>query len=213
MSKVIAINGSPKSDGNTALALEAVLAELKNEGIETEIVTVGDKLIHGCIGCCKCMEAKTGRCIAFPNDTVNELMPKLIEADAIILGSPTYFSGINGTLKSFLDRVFFVTWVNGGLFRLKVGGGIVALRRGGGTCAFDELNKYFQISEMTVASSCYWNAVHGFGPGELKQDAEGMQIARILGRNIAYLLKLQEYGKNHVAMPEKETPVMTNFIR
>jgi multimeric flavodoxin WrbA len=211
--KVIAINGSPKQDGNTGLALQTVLNEIQTEGIETELITIGGHLIHGCIGCCKCMEVKSGRCITFPNDAVNELLPKLVAADGIVLGSPTYFSGINGTLKSFLDRAFFVSWVNGGLFRLKIAGSIVALRRGGGTCAFDELNKYFQISEMTVASSCYWNAVHGFAPGEMQQDAEGNQIARILGRNIAYLLKLQDYGRKNVPLPKKEDAVATNFIR
>jgi multimeric flavodoxin WrbA len=211
--KVIAINGSSKPEGNTGLALQTVLNEIKSEGIETELVTIGAKQIHGCLGCGKCAEAQSGKCIAFPDDTVNELMPKLIEADGIVLGSPTYFSGISGTLKAFLDRVFFVAWVNGAPFRLKIGAGIVALRRGGGTCAFDELNKYFQISEMTVASSCYWNAVHGMAPGEAQQDLEGIQIAKILGRNVAYLLKLQEYGKNHVSLPVKDEPVMTNFIR
>ncbi|MDR3234581.1 MAG: flavodoxin family protein [Planctomycetaceae bacterium] len=211
--KVIAINGSPKPEGNTGLALQTVLNEIKNEGIDTEIVTIGGNLIHGCTGCCRCLESKNGQCIAFPNDAVNELLPKLIEADGIVLGSPTYFSGINGTLKSFLDRAFFVSWVNGGLLRLKIAGSIVSLRRGGGTCAFDELNKYFQISEMTVASSCYWHAVHGFAPGEMHQDIEGVQIARILGRNLAYLLKLQEYGRKNVPLPEKEDAVMMNFIR
>jgi multimeric flavodoxin WrbA len=211
--KVLAINGSPKADGNTAQALKTLLKEVEDEGIQTELVTIGNLNIHGCIGCCKCMEAKSGRCVMFPNDAVNELMPKLAAADGIALGSPTYFSGINGTLKSFLDRAFFVSWVNGGLLRLKVGASVVAVRRGGGTAAFDELNKYFQISEITVTSSCYWNAIHGFLPGEINQDLEGLQIVRKLGRNMAWLMKLAEYGKGHVPLPKTEEPVITSFIR
>jgi multimeric flavodoxin WrbA len=140
-------------------------------------------------------------------------MPKLSAADAIVLGSPTYFAGINGTMKSFLDRVFYVSLANGGLFRLKYGSAIVVLRRGGGPAAFDELNKYFQISEMTIASGCYWTAVHGRTPGELHQDLEGLRILRVQGRNLAYLLQLAQHGKAHIPLPEKVEPVSTNFIR
>jgi multimeric flavodoxin WrbA len=211
--KVIAINGSPKDNGNTAQALQVLLGEIQKKGIETELITIGNKTIHGCIACGKCREAQNGTCIAFPNDAVNELMPKLVAADAIVLGSPTYFAGINGTMKSFLDRVFFVAIRNGGLFRLKYGAAVVVLRRGGGTAAFDELNKYLQISEMTIASGCYWSAVHGRNPGELLQDFEGLRILRVQGRNLAYLLQLSEHGKGHVPLPEREEPVMTNFVR
>ena len=211
--KVIAVNGSPKADGNTAQALQVLLGEVVKKGIETELVTIGSKTISGCIGCGKCREAKNGGCVAFPNDAVNELMPKLTAADAIVLGSPTYFAGINGTMKSFLDRVFYVSLANDGLFRLKFGAAIVALRRGGGTAAFDELNKYFQISEMTIASGCYWSAVHGRTPGELNQDLEGLRILRVQGRNLAYLLQLTEHGKGHIPLPEREEPVSTNFVR
>jgi len=211
--KVIAINGSPKENGNTAQALKVLLGEVEKQGIETELVTIGNKMIHGCIGCVKCREAQNGTCIAFANDAVNEFMPKLIAADAIVLGSPTYFAGINGTMKSFLDRVFYVSLGNGGLFRLKFGAAVVALRRGGGTAAFDELNKYFQIAEMTIASGCYWSAIHGRTPGELHQDLEGLRILRVQGRNLAYLLQLAEHGKGHVPLPEKEAPVSTNFVR
>ncbi|MDR0521098.1 MAG: flavodoxin family protein [Planctomycetaceae bacterium] len=210
---VFAINGSPKGNGNTAQALHLLLGEVSRAGIETELVTIGGKMIHGCIGCGKCRESQDRRCGAFPNDAVNELLPKMIAADAIVLGSPVYFAGINGTMKSFLDRVFYVAFANGGLFRLKYGAAIVALRRGGGTAAFDELNKYFQISEMTAASGCYWSAVHGALPGELNQDAEGMRIAKVQGRNLAYLLKLAEYGQSAVAPPEIIERVMTNFVR
>jgi multimeric flavodoxin WrbA len=211
--KVIALNGSPKENGNTAQALQILLGEVQKKGLETELITLGNKMIHGCIGCAKCREAQNGCCVAFPDDAVNELLPKLTAADAIVLGSPTYFAGINGTMKSFLDRAFYVSHVNGGLFRLKFGTALVVLRRGGGTAAFDELNKYFQISEMTVASSCYWSAIHGRTPGELLQDLEGLRIARVQGRNLAYLLRLAEHGKDHVPLPEREEPVVTSFVR
>ena len=211
--KVIAINGSPSNDGNTAQALQVLLGEVQKKGIETELVTIGNKMIHGCIGCAKCREVQNGECIAFPNDPVNELLPKLTAADAIVLGSPTYFAGINGTMKSFLDRVFYVSFGNGGLFRLKYGAAVVVLRRGGGTAAFDELNKFFQISEMTVASGCYWTAVHGRAHGEILQDLEGLRVLRVQGRNLAYLLQLAEHGKGHVPLPEREEAVMTSFVR
>ena len=211
--KVIAINGSPKNNGNTAQALQVLLSEVQKKGIETELVTIGNKMIHGCIGCGKCREAQNSTCITFPNDPVNELLPKLVSADAIVLGSPTYFAGVNGTMKSFLDRAFYVSHVNGKLFRLKYGTAVVVLRRGGGTAAFDELNKYFQISEMTIASGCYWSAIHGLVPGELLQDLEGLRVLRVQGRNLAYLLQLAEHGKEYVPLPEQEEPVSTNFIR
>ena len=211
--KVVAVNGSPKENGNTAQALQVLLGEVHKKDIETELVTVGNKMIHGCIGCGKCRDVKNGKCIAFPNDLVNELLPKLVAADAIVLGSPTYFAGINGTMKSFLDRVFYVASGNGGQFRLKYGASVVVLRRGGGTAAFDELNKYLQISEMTIASGCYWSAVHGRVPGEVQQDLEGLRLLRVQGRNLAYLLQLAEYGKGHVSLPEREEPIATNFVR
>ncbi|MCL2006084.1 MAG: flavodoxin family protein [Planctomycetaceae bacterium] len=211
--KVIAINGSPKDNGNTAQALQVLLGEIEKKGIETELITVGHQMIHGCIACAKCREAKTGRCIAFPNDAVNELLPKLQSADAMVLGSPTYFAGINGTMKSFLDRVFYVAFSNGGLFRLKYGAAVAVLRRGGGTAAYDELNKYFQISEMSIASGSYWTAVHGRVPGEVQQDLEGLRTLRVQGRNLAYLLQLAERGMGHVPLPEQEEPIATNFVR
>jgi len=211
--KVLAINGSPNNNGNTAQALQILLDEMQKQGIETELVTIGNKTIHGCIACWKCREAQNGTCVAFPNDSVNELMPKLVAADAIVLGSPTYFAGINGTMKSFLDRVFFVSLGNGGLFRLKYGTAVVVLRRGGGTSAFDELNKYLQISEMTIASGCYWSAIHGRAPGEIHQDLEGLRVLRVQGRNLSYLLRLAEHGKGYISLPEREEPISTNFVR
>ncbi|MDR1727590.1 MAG: flavodoxin family protein [Acidobacteriota bacterium] len=211
--KVLAINGSPREDGNTAEALKLLLREVAAQGIGTELVRVGHEDVHGCISCMQCAARKDLRCAAF-DDKVNELLPKLVEADGIVIGSPVYFSGINGTLKAFLDRAFFVSWVAGGLLRLKLGAGVVALRRSGGTAAFDQINKYFQISEITTVGSCYWNIVHGFAPGEVAQDFEGLQIVRTLGRNMAWLLKLMEHGKGVVAPPAPDdNPVMTNFIR
>ena len=210
--KVLALNGSPREDGNTAQTIKILLDVLKDEGIETELVTIGHKTIHGCIGCFKCGETKNGRCAAF-NDTVNELLPKMFEADGIVLGSPVYFSGINGTLKAFLDRAFFVSRINGGLLRLKIGASVVAVRRSGGTPTFDQLNKYFQISELMTVGSCYWNVIHGFLPGEVHQDPEGQVIVRTLGRNMAWLLKLVEHGKGRVHPPKSEAPVSTNFVR
>ncbi len=210
--KVLALNGSPKAKGNTATALEFALAEIRAAGMETEMITIGHKEIRGCIGCGKCAEAKNGKCAAF-NDTVNELMPKLFEADGLLLGSPVYFAGINGAFKAFLDRAFFVSWVNGGLLRMKPGAGVVACRRSGGTAAFDQLNKYFTISEMPTVASCYWNVIHGFAPDEAKQDPEGRRIMQTLGRNMVYMLKLQEEAGDRVALPEVVEPATTNFVR
>ena len=210
--KVLAINGSPKADGNTGQALKLLLKEVEDAGISTEMHTIGQKAIHGCIGCGKCRENQNKRCNAF-DDIVNELLPKLIEADGIVLGSPVYYSGINGTFKSFLDRAFFVSGGNGGLMRLKFGAALVAVRRAGGTVAVDQLNKYFQISDMTTVGSCYWNMIHGMLPGEIHQDAEGVRIVKTLGRNLAWLLKLAEHGRGTIAPPELLPPVMTNFVR
>lgn len=210
--KVLAINGSPKSNGNTAQALKILLREVEDQGIETELVTIGNKEIRGCIACTQCAKQKNGRCNAF-DDIVNEILPKMVAADGIVLGSPVYYAGINGTIKSFLDRAFFASNSNGEPFRLKFGASVVAVRRSGGTVAVDQLNKYFQISEMTTVGSCYWNIIHGLVPGEIEQDAEGLRIVRTLGRNLAWLLKLAEYGKGHVAMPEPTEFAFTNFVR
>ena len=209
--KVLAINGSPKPEGNTAQALQHLLWEVKNEGIDTELVTIGNKSIRGCIACGQCRTKLDKRCSSF-DDTVNELQPKMSNADGIVLGSPVYYAGISGTMKSFLDRAFLVGNASG-LFRLKIGAALVAVRRGGGSTAFDQLNKYFQISEMTTVGSCYWNIIHGMTPGEIEQDAEGLRIVRTLGRNLAWLLKLAENGKGKISPPEPLEQVRTNFVR
>ena len=212
MMKVLAINGSPKSDGNTAQAMKLLLQELQAAGIETEMYTIGNKTIRGCIGCGLCAEKRNGRCNAY-DDTVNELIPKMVAADALVLGSPTYFAGINGTFKSFLDRAFFATRGNGDPMRLKFGVAVAAVRRGGGTITFDQLNKYFQLSEMTTVGSCYWNIIHGMTPGEIHQDPEGVRTVKTAGRNLAWLLKLAEHGQAAVPKPEPLEPARTNFVR
>jgi multimeric flavodoxin WrbA len=211
--KVFAINGSPKENGNTALAMNAVLHEIEREGIETELATIGQKSVRGCLACGTCAEKKNRQCVIV-GDAVNELLPKMFDADAIVVGSPTYYSGLNGTVKSFLDRAFYVAAANGSLFRYKIGASVIAVRRSGGIPAFDQLNKYFQISEMITIGSSYWNVIHGMVPGEAAQDEEGMQVMRNLGRNVAWLLKLVEHGKEMLPPPQQELPkARTNFIR
>ena len=207
--KVLAINGSPRVGGNTASALWVTLHELENEGINTELVTLGQKAIRGCLACFQCRERSDQRC-AFDSDEVNALIPKMIEADGILLGSPVYYTGVNGTMKSFLDRAFFVA---GSKMRHKVGAAVVAVRRSGGSTTFDQLNKYFLISQMLVVGSNYWNIIHGMMPGEATQDAEGQQIMRTLGKNMAWLLKLIDHGQNAIAPPPQEEKIMTNFVR
>jgi len=210
--KVVAFNGSPNKEGNTYHAIRLVAAELEKEGIETEIVQVGDKAIRGCIACYQCMKNQNEQC-AIKGDEVNEWVQKMKGADAIILGSPVHYSAIGGTMKSFLDRAFFVASVNGGLLRHKVGAAVVAVRRSGGLPTFDQLNHFLNYSEMLLATSNYWNVIHGRTPGEALQDEEGVQIMRVLGKNMSWLLKLVQNGKGVVAEPEREDKVFTHFIR
>jgi multimeric flavodoxin WrbA len=210
--KMLAFNGSPNKEGNTYHAINLVAAELEKEGIETEIVQVGNKAIRGCIACYQCVKNRDERC-GLKGDEVNEWIQKMKQADAIILGSPVYYSAINGTMKSFLDRAFFVNGVNGGLLRHKVGAAVVAVRRSGGLPTFDQLNHFLNYSEMLLATSNYWNVIHGRSPGEALQDEEGVQIMRVLGKNMAWLMKLVEHGKGVVTAPEQEGKVFTNFIR
>ncbi|MCL2349403.1 MAG: flavodoxin family protein [Planctomycetaceae bacterium] len=207
--KVLAINGSPKPDGNTATALRVVLGELDREGIDTELVTIGQKPIRGCFACNQCRVRQDRRCV-FDADEVNRLIPKLLEADGILLGSPVYYSGINGTMKSFLDRAFFAA---GAGMHHKAGAAVIAVRRSGGSASFDQLNKYFLISQMLVVGSNYWNVIHGLAPGEATQDAEGLQIMRTLGKNMAWLLKLIDHGQSTIVTPTPEEKIMTNFVR
>lgn len=210
--KVVAINGSPNKEGNTYHGISMVAAELEKDGIETEIVHIGHQDIRGCIACGKCAKNRNEQCV-MADDDVNACIQKMKQADGIILGSPVYFAAIAGTMKAFLDRVFYVSTFNGGLFRHKVGASLVAVRRSGGLPAFNQLNNYLFYSEMLVPGSNYWNVIHGARRGEATRDEEGAQIMRVLGRNMAWAMKLVEQGKGSVATPESESKVFMNFIR
>ena len=206
--KVLLINGSPHVRGCTYTALSEVASELINQGISTQIFHIGTDPIAGCIACGACRK-NGGRC--FRNDVVNEVMSLAAQSDGIVLGSPVYYASISGQLSSFLDRLFFA---GSALMANKPGAAVVSCRRGGASAAFDALNKYFTISSMPVVSSNYWNQVHGSNPAEVKQDEEGMQTMRQLGRNMAWLLKCMEAGKAAgLALPETEERIWTNFIR
>jgi multimeric flavodoxin WrbA len=211
--KVLAFNGSPNKEGNTWHALRMVAAELEKEGIETEIIQVGNKAIRGCIACGQCVKNNNEQCV-LPGDEVNGWIQKMKQADGIILGSPVHYSAVGGTMKSFLDRAFYVTSVNNGMLRHKVGTSVVAVRRSGGLPAFDQLNNYLNYSEMLLPTSNYWNVIqYGARPGEVTRDEEGVQIMRVLGKNMAWLMKLVENGKGTVAPPEREAKLYMNFIR
>lgn len=207
--KVLLINGSPRAKGCTYTALCEIAKELEKENIESEIFHVGNSPIRGCMACGACSRSDSGLCV-FDDDTVNVALKKAKEADGFIFGSPVHYAGASGEITSFLDRFFYA----GDCFSHKPGAAIVSCRRGGATAAFDQLNKYFTISNMPVVSSQYWNMVHGNTPEEVKQDLEGMQTMRTLGRNMAWLLKSIEAGREKgIALPEREPRVATNFIR
>ena len=208
--KVIAINGSPKNKGNTWFALQTVGESLINEGINFEIIHVGHEAIHGCIACRKCFENKNNRC-SISSDGFNDYLSAIRDADGIVIGSPVYYSGIAGTMKCFLDRLFYVSGSNGNWMRHKVGASVVAVRRSGGSATWNSLNYYLTISEMTVASSNYWNIIHGAKPGEAEQDAEGIQVMQILGANMAWLLRTSQANAN--TTPPKRDKVFMNFVR
>ena len=206
--KVLLVNGGPHKEGCTYTALKEVEKELNNEGIETEIFWVGVKPISGCIACGKCGEI--GKCVF--DDVVNKFAEKCKDADGFVFGTPVHYASASGAITSFMDRLFYST--SSDIFRLKPAATIVSARRAGTTATMDQLNKYFSINQMPIISSRYWNMVHGNNPEEVKQDEEGMQIMRILGRNMAYHLKCQEAGrKAGINMPEKEKTKLTNFIR
>ncbi len=209
---VVAFNGSPHKDGNTHQALRMVCLELEQEGITTEEVQVGGIVIRGCTACGQCVKNRDERCV-LPGDAVNDWIQKMKHADGILLGSPVHFAGMGGTIKSFLDRAFFVSSVNNNLFRHKVGAAVVAVRRSGGLPAFEQLNSYLLYSEMLLPTANYWNVIHGMRPGEVVQDAEGAQIMRVLGRNMAWLLKLVGQRKATIPPPQQEAKLYTNFIR
>lgn len=210
--KVIAVNGSPHKEGNTYLALAQVGKTLTESGIDFEIIHVGNKAVRGCIACGQCAKNRDEKC-TITTDPVNQWIQQLKQADGIIIGSPVHFAGIAGTMKSFLDRAFYVSGVNGGLFRQKVAAAVVAVRRSGGSATFDSLNHYLTYSEMMLATSNYWNIIHGRIPGEATQDGEGVQVMEVLGRNMAWLLQMREQTKDTIPAPTAVGKMMTNFIR
>lgn len=204
--KVLLINGSPHANGCTYTALCEVEKELNKNDIETEIIHVGNKDIRGCVACGTCRQV--GRCVF--DDMVNEVAPKFTECDGIVVGSPVYYASANGNLISFMDRLFYSNACDK---NMKVGAAVVSARRGGCSSTFDELNKYFTIAGMPVASSQYWNSVHGNTPEEVLKDEEWLQVMRTLGKNMAFLIKSIALGKEKYGLPEKEAKVATNFIR
>ena len=204
--KVLILNGSPRACGNTAAALAEMEKIFISEGIEVETVQVGNKAVRGCIACGKCREL--GKCVF--DDAVNEIAPKFAECDGIVVGSPVYYASANATLVALLQRLFYSAYCDK---RMKVGASVAVARRGGTSATFDELNKFFTISGMPVASSQYWNSVHGAAPGEALKDEEGLQTMRTLARNMSFLMKSIALGKEKYGLPEKEAPARTNFIR
>jgi multimeric flavodoxin WrbA len=210
--KVILVNGSPHPHGCTYTALSEIAETLKKETIEAEIFQIGNKPLSGCISCNKC--AELGKCVF--DDKVNEFTEAAAQVDGFVFGSPVHYAAAGGAIASFMGRAFVSTAVSGrgNTFYLKPAAGVASARRAGTTATFDQLNKYFTISEMPIISSRYWNMVHGFTPDEVKKDLEGLQIMRILARNMAWFLKCKEAGqKARVPLPEREETVMTNFIR
>ena len=204
--KALLINGSPRERGCTYTALSELARTLEAEGIETEIIQAGARTTHGCIACGKCRE--TGKCVF--DDVVNETASKLAEADALVIGAPVYYASPAGGAISFMDRLFYSTCID---MTMKVGAAVVCARRGGLSATFDELNKFFTISGMPVASSQYWNSIHGRLPGEAAQDAEGLQTMRTLARNMTFLMKSIALGKEAYGLPETEPRQSTHFIR
>lgn len=204
--KVLLLNGSPRANGNTALALAEMEKVFAQEGIETEVVQVGNKAVRGCISCYSCYEK--GKCVF--DDVVNDLASKFRDADGLVAASPVYYASPNATLIATLDRLFYSTDFDK---TMKVGASIAVARWGGCSSTFDVLNKYFTISGMPIASSQYWNSVHGGKPGQAAEDAEGLQTMRTLARNMAFLMKSIALGKAQYGLPEKEKHQFTNFIR
>ena len=204
--KVLLINGSPKAKGNTALALAEMADIFAQEGIEAEIIHIGNQDIRGCIACGSC--GKTGKCVF--DDAVNAIAPKFEAADGIVVGSPVYYAMANATVMAFMQRLFYSTHFDK---TMKVGASICVARRGGCSSTFDEMNKFFGLSGLPIASSQYWNSIHGGAPGQAAEDAEGLQTMRTLARNMAFLMKSIALGKEKFGLPEKEKHAWTNFIR
>lgn len=209
--KVLMVNGSPHKEGCTYTALCEAAAELKKQGIDSEIFWIGNKPIGGCIACMKCREL--GKC--FFDDVVNECREKAYEADGFLFGSPVHYAAASGNMTAFMDRLFYSEGRNGNkAFYMKPAAAVISARRAGTTATFDQLNKYFTIQEMPVVSSRYWNMVHGANAEQVKQDEEGLFTMRVLARNMAYMLKAFEAARNAgIPLPEREAPIFTNFIR
>lgn len=207
--KIILINGSPRKDGNTSKALEVMEEELKKQGIETENIQIGHLKIHGCIGCGYCGTSEDNQCV-FKEDIVNETAKKMRKADGFILATPTYYAGIAGTMKSFLDRVFFTS---SDYFKYKVATSIAVVRRAGGVDAVHQLNNYLNLAEVIIPPSQYWTVAYGMDKGEVVGDQEGIQTLRKNAKSMAWVLKAIEVGKEKIPMPENEGHTMTNFIR
>lgn len=206
MAKVLILNGSPHVKGNTSIALNEMVKVFEAEGVETEVVQIGNQDIRGCIACGTC--GKNGKCVF--NDAVNEIAPKFEAADGLVVASPVYYASANATLIACLDRLFYSTSFDK---TMKVGASVVVARRGGCSATYDELNKYFTISGMPVAPSQYWNSVHGNSEGEAEQDLEGLQTMRTLARNMSFLIKSIALGKEKLGLPEREVHQWTHFIR
>ena len=205
--KVLLINGSPRAKGNTSIALKEMVKIFEAEGVETELIHIGHKVIRGCIACGNCF--KLGRCVF--DDVVNETAPKFMEADGLVVGTPVYYGSPNATTLAFLDRLFYSTFAQDKT--MKVGAGVVICRRGGASASFDVLNKYFTITGMAIAGSQYWNMVYGLEKGEAAQDGEGLQTMRTLARNMTFLMKSIALGKEQFGLPAKEEWIPTHFIR
>lgn len=203
--KVLILNGSPKTNGNTMTAISEMVKVFDSEGVESEVIHVGNKDIRGCVSCNSC--ASKGKCIF--DDVVNEIAPKFEASDGLVLASPVYYASANATLIACLDRLFYSSSFDK---TMKVGASIIVARRGGCSATFDELNKYFTISGMPVASSQYWNSVHGRTPGEAAKDLEGLQTMRVLAKNMTFLMKSIALGKEKFGLPEKEEHLWTHFI-
>ena len=204
--KVLMINGSPRANGNTAIALDEMKKVFESEGVDVEVVQVGNKAVRGCIACGKCKEI--GKCVF--DDVVNELAAKFKDADGLVVASPVYYASANATLIATLDRLFYSSNFDK---TMKVGASVVCARRGGCSATFDEMNKYFTISNMPIAPSQYWNSIHGRGPGDANEDEEGKQTMRVLARNMTFLMKCIALGKEQYGLPKTEERAWTHFIR
>ena len=205
--KVLLINGSPRAKGNTSIALNEMIKIFEAEGVETKLVHIGNKIVRGCVACQNCF--KLGRCVF--DDVVNEVAPYFMEAEGFVIGAPVYYGSPNGTALAFLDRLFYSTFTKDKTG--KVGAGVVICRRGGASAAYDVLNKYMAMTNMTIAGSQYWNMVYGLEKGEATQDAEGLQTMRTLARNMTFLIKSIALGKEQFGLPIKEEWTHTHFIR